>query len=587
MNDHESNVERVFDLAGSICDECASENDFIELDSIIVADDTSGHCYWDYCRMHVLLGMEASIHRALQSVRERDKLNPAALTPWESDVLNATTPTTEASLSSTAFGFLSATFDGTLGYLSSGWPVAYLIATVIFGIGAVIAAFTYVSQPEPMAREMPMVAQNRAVSPMHNGFVGRITNVVDCRWADSSVSPVASRVTIGQKYSLASGLMEITYDTGAKVILQGPATYDIQSRNSGFLSTGQLFGKVEVEAAKGFSVRTPTAMVTDLGTEFGIKVTNDGACEIHVIRGTVRADRISQTSGKLCVIGDEPPLTAGQAVRFTASQPGRIWTKMDARCFKTMQTELSRDRSSRLWPVIDKTLVAWVALANTDQRGSGVLSIAESPEFDGIVFGEIEPKRWMAGSHNYFRTSINQRDFAAETASSKEFVQIAIVYQGWTITIYRNGEEYTQYTADNRRFFNKRSVVLIGKRHPDVGGATPPTLQGVVKEARLYNVSLTPSEIASLEPGKPSKIAPIGLWAFENGTTRDATGHFPPGELHGNAQITDGQLILDGNDSYLLIPSATELKTASPETATTRLGKETKPQTPTTTTTKP
>ena len=31
-----------------------------------------------------------------------------------------------------------------------------------------------------------------------------------------------SLVSLGDKFALASGLMEITYDTGAKVILQGP-----------------------------------------------------------------------------------------------------------------------------------------------------------------------------------------------------------------------------------------------------------------------------------------------------------------------------------------------------------------------------
>ena len=29
--------------------------------------------------------------------------------------------------------------------------------------------------------------------------------------------------------------MEITYDTGAKVILQGPVTYEVESHDGGFL----------------------------------------------------------------------------------------------------------------------------------------------------------------------------------------------------------------------------------------------------------------------------------------------------------------------------------------------------------------
>ena len=45
--------------------------------------------------------------------------------------------------------------------------------------------------------------------------------------------------------------MEITYDTGAKVILQGPVTYEVESPAGGFLSVGKLTARVENEAEGG------------------------------------------------------------------------------------------------------------------------------------------------------------------------------------------------------------------------------------------------------------------------------------------------------------------------------------------------
>ena len=83
--------------------------------------------------------------------------------------------------------------------------------------------------------------------------------------------------------------MEITYDTGAKVILQGPVTYEVESAAGGYLSLGKLTARVEKKAEGGspipnpqslipnplFAVRTPTATVTDLGTEFGVEVQRD------------------------------------------------------------------------------------------------------------------------------------------------------------------------------------------------------------------------------------------------------------------------------------------------------------------------
>ena len=56
-------------------------------------------------------------------------------------------------------GFLADTFHGTVGYFSSGWPLAYLVATVIFGIGLLIGSVVHVSQPEQVARQPSLAEQ--------------------------------------------------------------------------------------------------------------------------------------------------------------------------------------------------------------------------------------------------------------------------------------------------------------------------------------------------------------------------------------------------------------------------------------------
>jgi hypothetical protein len=204
---------------------------------------------------------------------------------------------------SLTFGSSSTASCNTLGYFSSGWPVAYLVATVIFGIGLAIGAYTYVSHPgkSVVSRSNPesLIPNPSPKAPS----VGQITGMDDCQWADSNTAPIAADVRLGQKYQLASGLMEITYDTGAKVILQGPVTYEVETRNGGFLSLGKLTGKVEAANAKGFAVRTSTATVTDLGTEFGVEVLEGGDSEIHVMVGAV----------------DVAPQGGGRQVRLSAA----------------------------------------------------------------------------------------------------------------------------------------------------------------------------------------------------------------------------------------------------------------------------
>ena len=69
--------------------------------------------------------------------------------------------------------------------------------------------------------------------------------MVECRWANPKRGTVHyARVPLGAKYALASGLMEISYDSGARVILQGPCTYQVNSPAGGYLWQGRLTARV-------------------------------------------------------------------------------------------------------------------------------------------------------------------------------------------------------------------------------------------------------------------------------------------------------------------------------------------------------
>ena len=95
-------------------------------------------------------------------------------------------------------------------------------------------------------------------------------------------------VSLGDKFSLASGLMEITYDTGATVVLQGPVTYRGRIGQRRLSAGGQAAGQSDEQIGPGFPHRTPTAEVVDLGTEFGVDVAKDGTSEVHVLKGLVQ-----------------------------------------------------------------------------------------------------------------------------------------------------------------------------------------------------------------------------------------------------------------------------------------------------------
>ena len=233
MNNSAHNADRLLDLAEAVCDESASEADRAELDAMLVGNQEARQQYLEYCRLHISLRLQLRANRAAQKACRQINVAPILTSPGEFDVAIGDTST------SASRGICPVAFTGAVGdFFSSGWPVAYLLATVIVGIGFFIGSLAYVSQSVQTARRstpMPVGPSSDEVP-----FVGRVTNMSDdCQWTDRKTATIRyAHVPLGRKYALASGLMEITYDSGAKVILQGPCTYVVESRTGGNLALG-------------------------------------------------------------------------------------------------------------------------------------------------------------------------------------------------------------------------------------------------------------------------------------------------------------------------------------------------------------
>ncbi len=145
----------------------------------------------------------------------------------------------------------------------------------------------------------------------------------------------------------------------------------------------------------------------------------------------------------------------------------------------------------------EKTLEAWVIVDDLNQRGGGVMSL-QTPNgatFDAIVYGEREPRRWMAGSDFFRRT----RSFGgpAENETKNKPIHIAIVYkQDGTITAYRNGRIYGKpYKTGFQKFGANNATILFGLRHSPPGGNK--FFRGKILRARLYDRALSPDAVAA------------------------------------------------------------------------------------------
>ena len=102
-----------------------------------------------------------------------------------------------------------------------GFLLSYLIAAIVVGIGMLAGWMCRVSDYQHVAGNGSRSAPAAAPAERKKSSLWAASrDMVDCRWADPKTEAfTGARVPLGRKYALASGLMEITYDTGAKVIL--------------------------------------------------------------------------------------------------------------------------------------------------------------------------------------------------------------------------------------------------------------------------------------------------------------------------------------------------------------------------------
>ena len=168
-------------------------------------------------------------------------------------------------------------------------------------------------------------------------FVASLSDWHNDHWLEDTRPPRHDpRMKAGTRLVLASGLVEITYGTGAVVVLEGPAEFVVggteaqrrkalshedpsrrrkpaDAANSGYLALGSLVARVEGKGAQGFTIDTPTARIEDLGTEFGVNVSSNGISNVHVFEGSVRFNEKRDHEPAVSHV-----LTAGRSARLAA-----------------------------------------------------------------------------------------------------------------------------------------------------------------------------------------------------------------------------------------------------------------------------
>ena len=237
----------------------------------------------------------------------------------------------------------------------AGWAVA---ACLIIGV-AVIALFPW-----------------RGASRGPRDFAV-LTEAKGCKW-ESGTLPTEAGAKLGAgRLRLAEGVARIVFDNGTELRLEGPADLELEMAMRVRLHAGRLVARCP-ESARGFVVTTPSALLTDFGTEFGVSV-DRGRPPMCKIRGawTSHAGRTEELlTGRGCGSRPtpRPPRPEGRRPedgrRGSDTAPGQRMVTI------TTAADGERHlRRGRRIPPIDPTLIlvkSTVLAADTTARDTSV-----------------------------------------------------------------------------------------------------------------------------------------------------------------------------------------------------------------------
>ena len=278
--------EELWLLIGRICDGEATPMEVASLERQLQADPRALDLFVAYL----------SVHAELQW-RQRGSSSAC-----QNDVV-ASGPVRQGP-SSPALGFLGRATQFSTSWLASPKVLALTVVGCLatYFLGLIISlAITRAYLGE---RDVADRHENSALSQ------ARIIAADDARWQGT---PPTGQLPSGVS-RLATGTVEIEFDGGARVWIEGPAEFVPRSGQRVELNHGRLMAYVPRQA-RGFAVGTPTAELVDLGTEFGVDVDTAGKTDVHVLKGAVEVKPVASglRNGTLQI----RRVTAGQAVRVS------------------------------------------------------------------------------------------------------------------------------------------------------------------------------------------------------------------------------------------------------------------------------
>lgn len=146
-----------------------------------------------------------------------------------------------------------------------------MAAAALLALAAAVALIIQVARPE-----IPVLV---------------LTAAPDTRWAVSGNPTDADEQTTsvreGSTLRVTSGTLELRLESGAKMVVQGPAHVSFPKLSSPVLKSGWLWIDSGGSGEK-FELSTTDLRIRNLGTRFGVRVPAEGPEEVHLIEGKLK-----------------------------------------------------------------------------------------------------------------------------------------------------------------------------------------------------------------------------------------------------------------------------------------------------------
>jgi hypothetical protein len=138
----------------------------------------------------------------------------------------------------------------------------------------------------------------------------------------------------GAVLELQSGRIELAFDGGTQLVLEGPASFVVDGPKVVSLRRGKatvtVRGAGAADGRSRFTVQTPSATVTDIGTSFGVLVDKAGETSVTVFDGLV--DLLPRGDGALPV-----RLVAGESGVASKKEPARKGEPREKRFVRSLE----------------------------------------------------------------------------------------------------------------------------------------------------------------------------------------------------------------------------------------------------------